>query len=422
MENKVERNIFFKIAIITFVIFLFVMFFHTSIPFQQTSKDTVPSEGGNIINQVVYTLVFLLSLISLFYKRLDAIEIIKREKLLTIFLLWCLASVLWSYSPIDTAKRFFRIFTGFTVILSLLVHTTSTKEILKIIKPILYIYVFSSIVVCLVVPGAIDPAFQTWRGFSIEKNGLGQVSVICIILSYFIYKMETGYAKLIAAVAVLFSVALLFGSRSMTSISTFLLIIFAGSLLSIDKIFKPLGLGRAASATIFLFIIFATVLVVFVSPEIIDIITEAIGKDPTLSGRTNLWAAILISIMQHPIQGSGYLAFWSVNPPSAYLKHIYDLFIWIPNQSHNGYLDITNEVGFVGLGLCLILIIRYFANLRKLNYPNPWLWVVIASLVINLQESVLFRLDHLVGWMFILSYLFLFAGIWEQDVESMQEI
>jgi O-antigen ligase len=302
------------------------------------------------------------------------------------------------------------------------VHTNSTNDILKIIKPILYLYVFSSVVVCLVVPGAIDPAFQTWRGFSIEKNGLGQVSVVCILLSFFIYKTETGRPKFIAAVAVLFSLALLFGARSMTSISTFLLLAFAGTLLSIDKIFKPLGLGRSASVTIFLFIILAAALVIFVSPEIIDIITESVGKDPTLSGRTNLWTAMLISIMQHPIQGTGYLAFWSVNPPSAYLKHIYDLFIWIPNQSHNGYLDITNEIGFVGLGIFLIMIVRYFASLRRLNYPNPWVWILIASLVINLQESVLFRLDHLVGWLFILAYMFLFTGIWEQDVEAMQEV
>ncbi len=420
MENTVERNIYFKIAIFAFMVQLFVMFFHTSIPFQPPAKDTVVAEGGNIVNQIVYSLLFLLSMISIFVRRLDVIEIIKREKFLTIFLLWCLLSVIWSNSPLDTGKRFFRIFTGVTVILSLLVHTTSTKEILNIIKPVLYLYVFASVAVCIAVPGAIDPAFQTWRGFSVEKNGLGQVAVVCILLSYFIFKRETGYAKFIAATAVLFSVALLIGARSMTSISAFTLILFAGSLLSVDTLFKPLGLGRTASVTIFLFIVVAIASVIFISPELIGIITEAIGKDPTFSGRTNLWTAMIISIEKHPLFGTGYLAFWSVSPPSAYLKHIYDLFIWIPNQSHNGYLDIANEVGFIGLVLFLTMIIKYFINLRKLDFPDPWKWVVIAALIINMQESVMFRLDHLVGWLFIIAYLLLYSRIWKQEVETGQ--
>ena len=151
MENNVDRNIYFKIAIFAFMLQLFVMFFGTGIPFQASNKDTLMSGGGNIVNQIVYSLLFFLSMISLFVRRLDALEIIKREKFLTIFLIWCLLSTVWSYSPIETAKRFFRILTGCTVILSLLVHTTSTKEILKIIKPILYLYVFTSVVACIIV-------------------------------------------------------------------------------------------------------------------------------------------------------------------------------------------------------------------------------------------------------------------------------
>jgi exopolysaccharide production protein ExoQ len=418
MENKIERNIYFNIAIFAFMILLFVMLFGTGIPFQPAGKDTTMNGGGNIVNQIVYSLVFLFSVISLVIRRLDAIAIIKKEKFLTIFLLWCLISILWSYSPIDTAKRFFRIFTGFTVVLSLFVHTTSSEEILKIIKPILFLYVFTSVVACILIPGAIDPGFNTWRGFASEKNSLGQVAVICILLSYFIFKIETGYGKFISAAAVVFSLALLIGSRSMTSISTFVLILGAGSLFSIDKIFKPLGLGRTASATLFIFIIVVIASVVFISPEIIAIITEAVGKDPTFSGRTNLWTAMIISIMQHPLLGTGYLAFWSVSPPSAYLSHIYDLFVWIPNEGHNGYIDIANEVGIIGLGLFLMMIARYFINLRKLHYPNPWIWIILATLIINLQESVLFRLDHVAGWLFIVAYLFLFSNLWKQDTEA----
>lgn len=416
MEGKVQRNIYFQIAIIIFVVYLFFGFFGTSMPFQ-SKGDSNYGGGGNIINQVVYSILFIASLISLFVRRLDAIAIIKREKVFTIFLAWCLISTFWSLSPVDTMKRLFLTLTLFTVMLSLLVHTSSTDEILKFVKPVLYLYVFLSVAVCLTIPGAKDPKFHTWRGFSYTKNTLGQWAMVCIILSYYIYKMEKGFAKLIAAVAVLFSLALLVGSRSATSISTFFLMGIMGLLFSIDELFKPLGLGRAASVIIFLFSLIVIASFVFISPEIIGTVTETIGKDPSFSGRTDLWTAMLISIFHHPFLGTGFRAFWGVNPPSQYLEHINAVFVWLPNESHNAYIDITNELGFIGLGIFVVMIVKYFVNLRKLNSSSPWKWFIIAALIISMQESVLFNVGNFLGVMFIISYLILFAQLWRQEVE-----
>jgi exopolysaccharide production protein ExoQ len=417
MEEKVQSNIYFKIAVFVFMAYLFFGFFGTSKPFPaQTDSDY--EGGGNIINQLVYTFLFLASLISLFVRRLDAIAIIKKEKVLTIFLIWCLLSTIWSYSPADTLKRFIKTLTLFTVMLSLLVHTSSTKEIFKFVKPVLYLYLILSVVACVVIPGAKDAKFHTWRGFAYTKNLLGQWAIVCTILSYFIFKMEVGYSKLIAAIAILFSLALLFGSRSMTSILTFFIIGFIGLILSADKLFKPLGLGRAASVIIFLFGTVMIVSIIFISPEVISTITEAVGKDPSFSGRTDLWSAMLISISQHPFLGTGFRAFWSVDPPSAYLEHIYSVFIWLPNESHNSYIDLTNELGIIGLGIVVIMIVRYFSNLRKLDSPTPWKWFIMAALIIGLQESVLFNVANFLGVMFIVSYMILFSQLWRQDVEA----
>jgi O-antigen ligase len=420
-DFNVERNIYFKIAIIAFMAYIFFMFFGTKIPFQAKGNSSGGTGEGNIVNQIVYPAIFLLSLISLFVRRLDAIAIIKKEKLFTIFLIWCLISTIWSYSPIDTAKRFFRTLTVFAVTLSLLVHTTSTKEILNFIKPVLYLYVFLSIVACITIPGAKDYQFHTWRGFEDSKNVLGGVAVVCILLSFFIYKMESGGAKFIASIAVLFSLALLFGSRSMSSIMTFFVIVLSASLSSSDELFKPLGLGRTFSAIIFLFVIVIGLIVFFVYPEMIAIITEAVGKDPSFTGRTDIWTAMLISISHHPFLGTGYRAFWSVTPPSSYLNHMYSLFIWKPNEAHNGFIDIANEVGIIGLTIFLVLIIRYFLSMRQLDSPNPWKWLIIAPLIVNLQESSMVGFTWSVGAMLMMSYLILFAQLWKQDDDAEYE-
>jgi len=421
IEYEVERNVYFKIAIFAFMAYMFFMFFGTKMPFQQKVTEAKLGGSSNIVNQIVYPLIFLLSMVSLFVRRLDAVAIIKKEKLLTIFLIWCFLSILWSYSPLDSAKRFFRTLTLITVTFSLLVHTTSTKEILSFIKPLLYLYIFLSVVGCIVIPGAKDPTFHTWRGFEDTKNGLGSAAVVCIILSYFIYKFEIGYARFFAALAMLFSVALLLGAGSMTSISNFLIIVFFGSLLSADKIFKPLGLGRTASTIILLFSISMVTIFLLVIPELVAVVTDAIGKDPTFTGRTDLWATMFISISHHLLLGTGYQAFWSVSPPSPYLEHIYQIFIWIPNESHNGYIDIANEVGLIGLVIFLAMIIRYFVSMRNLNFPNPWKWLIIAALIGNTGESYLIAFAGKAGAMVAISYLILFAQLWKQDAEAEYE-
>jgi len=421
-DFNVERNIYFKIAIFAFVAYIFFMFFGTKIPFQPKGGHSSHGTGeGNIVNQIVYPSIFLLSLISLFVRRLDAIAIIKKEKLLTIFLIWCLISIIWSYSPNYTAKRFFRALTVFVVMVSLLVHTTSTKEILNFIKPVLYLYVLLSIVACITIPGAIDYQFHTWRGFEDSKNVLGGVAVVCILLSSFIYKVERGGAKFIASIAVLFSLALLFGARSMSSIITFFIIAISASFSSSDKLFKPLGLGRTFSAIIFLFAAVMGIIVFFVYPEIIVFFTEAVGKDPSFTGRTDLWTAMLISIAHHPFLGTGYGAFWSVYPPSNYLNHIYSLFIWTPNEAHNGFIDIANEVGIIGLTIFFVMLLRYFFSMRQLDSPGPWKWIIIAALVGNLQESTLLGFTVPEGSILMLSYLILFAQLWKQDDEAEYE-
>ena len=44
-----------------------------------------------------------------------------------------------------------------------------------------------------------------------------------------------------------------------------------------------------------------------------DVFLEFLGKDPTLTGRSELWAYVWKDIDLRPLLGWGYAAFWSVN-------------------------------------------------------------------------------------------------------------
>ncbi len=62
-----------------------------------------------------------------------------------------------------------------------------------------------------------------------------------------------------------------------------------------------------------------------------------IGKDPTLTGRTDIWGYVIPYIYQRPLLGWGYVAFWSTTNPAAMV--IAEELHWFAPQAHNGLLE-----------------------------------------------------------------------------------
>ena len=82
---------------------------------------------------------------------------------------------------------------------------------------------------------------------------------------------------------------------------------------------------------------------------------------------------------------------------------------WQINHAHEGYLDILNETGIIGLSIFLMMMIFYFKNLSSLGKLYHWSWIVIGVLILNFMESNLFS-DNVCGCLFLFSYLSLFAN------------
>ena len=78
----------------------------------------------------------------------------------------------------------------------------------------------------------------------------------------------------------------------------------------------------------------------------------SIGRDPTLTGRTELWALSLIWIREKPILGSGLEAFWgSYYGPAADFR-IASGWLEAPH-AHNAYLNLWLDLGLIGVVLAI---------------------------------------------------------------------
>jgi O-antigen ligase len=115
------------------------------------------------------------------------------------------------------------------------------------------------------------------------------------------------------------------------------------------------------------------------------------GKDLTFSGRTGIWEIINRHIALRPILGSGYGAYWVQIPESPSMEMLARLYFY-PTESHNGYLDVINDLGYVGGVLLvgyLITYVRQGLRIFKLYRTQGALFLalIFEQFIANLSEA-----------------------------------
>ena len=113
-----------------------------------------------------------------------------------------------------------------------------------------------------------------------------------------------------------------------------------------------------------------------------------LGKDPTLTGRTELWHDVFNHAMDHFLAGPGFAVFWT----GGRLADLHSIHSWGPQQAHNGYLEIFAQLGIIGIILLGMTLVKVFHNISKLNpLSNPdrkMLFILfLAVVLINLTEA-----------------------------------
>src|SRR4030095_11549028 len=115
------------------------------------------------------------------------------------------------------------------------------------------------------------------------------------------------------------------------------------------------------------------------SVGITDLVTEMLGRSSTLTGRTNVWAAV-VPLNPNPLLGAGYETFWLGDR----LQVLWNLFWWHPIQAHNGYLEVYLNLGLLGL-----LLVGAFLLISYQRIWRPTNTVAFASLSLAMWTIVL---------------------------------
>ena len=394
--NQMETNII-KLMIVLFVIFSLLPY---GISWDYTGSSALTMEGS-LTTKLQWGGLFILATFILYRHLPETLKDIRAmNPFLAIVLIWCLASSLWSPLSATTFKRAIQLYGIVMIGLSIQLAARPLNLIVNYVLYTLMGLLILSFIIALTIPSiGIDYDLGgAWRGALSQKNELGQIAAISILLWQIKACIEsTGIRNLF--LGLLFALFMLVMSKSSTSLLIALLATVIFQLLRKHYISSSYPLIRISLVLSCLLIL--TLYIFFIQEsrmptwqEAASPIARLFGKGTDLTGRTDIWELVWLEINKHYLLGLGYGSFWL--GPDSLSQFVIDALHWIPLQSHNGYLDILNEQGLIGLiftVLTLLMHVRLLIVLMRLDRQQAAFWgtILVVVVITNFTESSLFR-------------------------------
>lgn len=385
------------------------------IPFIRTLMGfDINSTEGDVIFQIIFSLIFLISILLIIIRQQKAINLIKNDKFLILLLLLTLLSIFWSPAPGISMKRIIAVL-GTSVYGYYLASRYNLNQFLNLIScSLAFISVLSLVTILLIPEYGISTGGHAgeWRGIFTHKNHLGRyacLGALVFIIQFLLkkYRILNLLLFLICLVEVVFS-------SSQTALIIFLIILLIIPFFVVFKSDKNL----LVSLAMFILLALGSAFIIFIKYS--NEIFNAFGRDLTFTGRTLIWETVYQKIQEHYFLGYGYGGFWlGWFGESSYIWRTNG---WEVPHAHNGILELWLQLGLIGVALFLLsLIFSLFLSalyIRKTQFlygafplvyllffifnnateigilvQNNFLWVVYISVVIQMRESLKEKMD-----------------------------
>jgi exopolysaccharide production protein ExoQ len=342
-------------------------------------------------------LLFLLAFVLGGYRQVWSV--LRRNLLVPAILSLAVCSALWSPSPTITLQMCIQV--GLCTLFACYLSARYTTD--RLMQLLIFMGVIAAllnVLFALALPryGIFQGyAGGAWQGICSHKNTLG-ISMAFLLTPVFFTGAYDRNRKIAYSALLLF---LIYKSQSRGAwFDTAGMLLFVAGLVLVRRIrtreLAPLVLIAAAAVAA------TVVLAVHYWP----LLATHMGKSSSMSGRTEIYAEVLRSIVKHPVLGYGFGAFWYPGNPE--FQRISLALRW-PNVGYaeNGILELALQTGLLGVGIVVAMLARAgIQGMRLLRSPQytprvGWFLTVLFLVALTNIDAGWFMTSDTLDWVLI---------------------
>ena len=355
-------------------------------------------ESGSSLDEVVFLFLILTSLWVLSRRPINWGRLFSQNSALVAFLFFALLSLCWSGFPFITFKRWFRDLGNYLAMLVVISDAQPMEATRTVLRRLTYLLIPLSIVLIKYFPD-LSNSYDAWTGalmvagVATSKNTLGTIFLVCGVfllwdsLIRWPDRKNRRTRQTLVVNASFVGMVLWLVNITKSTTSEICLVLGCFVLVALRT---QISKRHSRALKVLVPSAFLLYLLLDFGLGLNGKMAEAVGKSPTLTDRTFIWA-FLLKMHTDPLFGTGYQSFW-IGPRLQYFwqysgqGHI--------NEAHNGYLEIYLELGLIGVLLMATFLVKAYRTIcRNLNNGSQLaalgmaMWIIL--LFYNMSEAAL---------------------------------
>jgi exopolysaccharide production protein ExoQ len=328
-----------------------------------------------------------------------------------IYFLYCLISIFWADFPSVAFKKWIKAIGDLAMILLIVTDAQPVAALERLFSRTGFLLLPVSVLFIkyygYLGRGYTPDGAPMNTGVNTNKNSLGvmllviSLGTVWRLLSLLRAKSQPGRGRRLLAQGVLlaFGIALLEMADSATSLACFVL----GAVLILATELPNMRRHPGRVHVLVAMMVLAGGLTMLFGGQ--SIVINALGRQSNLSGRTDIWAAVIPAV-PNPAVGAGFESFWigpSVQKVWRSLSGWWD--VQSINEAHNGYLEVYLNLGWVGVGLISFILISGYSRIvaafrLKPSIGSLMLAYITAAAIYSITEAGFRMLNPI--WIFLL--------------------
>jgi O-antigen ligase len=355
---------------------------------------------GSPVDRNCFLVLLIAGIYVLKKRKLNWSVFVSNNRWLFAFYLFFGFSIVWSDFPFVAFKRWIKDLGNVVMVLVILTDPNPVQALRSVLTRAAYFLVPFSVLFIKYYPD-LGRAYDRWsgrtyyQGVTVGKNLLGgMLLIVTLFVVWDVIQMLRKKSKkqtvllLNRGIVLAMAAWLLIIADSVTSL--FCCLIGLCGLITLNL---PFFRRRLNSLMVYTGVGAVCLLILSSLVDIRSGAFGAFGRDTTLTGRTEIWSAVL-GEKTNPIIGTGFYSFW-LGTRADKLSEQYSFRL---TQAHNGYLEMYLDGGVIGLGLLLGMLLSTGLRIKRELLIDPDMasmrlvfWLII--LVNNWSEASFCRLS-----------------------------